>query len=818
MIPSKGHAGIGVAPSKALWSNAAVRNQKAKLATDYQDLLRLLSSSETDTVGCYSIGPTIAEGTYGKVKLGKHLLTGAEVAIKKIPKAHVPLVTREIHHHRQLIHPNIAKLLEIHKDSTHIYVITEYCSHGELYDKLVEIGRCSEDQARRWFDQILSAVGYCHERNIVHRDLKLENILLDDRDNIKLCDFGFTREAENRRMLESFCGSMAYSAPEIVLCKKYTGPEADVWSLGVILYALVTGQLPFDDDNDVALQRKILNCEYSMPAHLSEENQDLLRRILKLEPTERLTIEQIRMHGWMRIFAELPDLVLTDEPSPLILPAARAVTAKSDKPVGAEALFAKREQLQNLILSQSSSDPTTHTSSQQSSPRNFGYKSSRHPMAFATSPAAARHPNARFNSIRLASGNLHPTYRSDAANCHSNHFVIKDPLEGRLLTLLDAAGFDVMSIQRSVQNGEANSSSALWFLLLNKLQKEERSSRKRVNSDASSSITTSDTSNNIPMDLAFPNGDGGDAPAYGHPLRAHGFLPLLSTTGDDASERTRFSYLTEASTQTDPEMKLTTAPIAVPRRENRAKTSDSPSSTPRRRVQSRNMKLNEKKKEAGGSPGNGGWLSSMRSWFAGRQVEQIGFKELRKTRSKDTDRRYHSMRGRRTSQETRRLRRSISQDPFPADMPASFASDSEDLTIGATAKVNATPRWEAIFAERTPAPSQEDSKMVNDGKLIGSASDLNRQHNLSDQSALDDTPRNFRNLTLDIGPTSEIHTSISHTPESPKESPTTPPLALMGIHATGTVKAPSTLAEHKLHSMAGDSSTRKSEADHFDVT
>ncbi|KAI8874533.1 Pkinase-domain-containing protein, partial [Backusella circina FSU 941] len=204
--------------------NSVTHNQQAKLAIDYNELLKELSSHEMTSVGCYAIGDTIGEGTFGKVKKGVHKLTGRQVAIKKISKQHAPMMAREIHHHRQLKHPNIIMLYEMITTESTIHIISEYAPNGDLLDALTDCGRCDEHRVRKWVHQLTDAISYCHTRGIVHRDLKLENILLDMDDNVKICDFGFARFAQKNQYLETFCGSLSYSAPEIILRKKYTGP------------------------------------------------------------------------------------------------------------------------------------------------------------------------------------------------------------------------------------------------------------------------------------------------------------------------------------------------------------------------------------------------------------------------------------------------------------------------------------------------------------------------------------------------------------------------------------------------------------------
>ncbi|KAF9134193.1 hypothetical protein BGW39_007807 [Mortierella sp. 14UC] len=269
------------------------------LAADLNDLFKDLQSNQVKTVGNYHLGQLVGQGTYGKVKLATHALTGQQVAVKIVAKSHAAIITREIYHWRCLTHPYIAHLHEVLTTENKIYLVTEYCPNGELLEALIRDGRCKPSLAKRWFRQICLAIQYCHSRKIVHRDLKLENILLDSQNNIKLIDFGFTRECESKKLLESYCGSAAYTAPEIIVGKKYSGPEADIWSLGVILYTLLAGYLPFDDDNETVVQDKIVDLDYEMPNELfSKDAQDLIQSILKEDPKERFTIEQILAHSW----------------------------------------------------------------------------------------------------------------------------------------------------------------------------------------------------------------------------------------------------------------------------------------------------------------------------------------------------------------------------------------------------------------------------------------------------------------------------------------------------------------------------------------
>jgi serine/threonine protein kinase len=300
---------------------SVVQNHKAHLATAYNELGRELASTKFKVVGNYTLGKVIGEGNfsllflpqiisyfpgaYGKVRLGTHRLTSTRVAIKQIPKALSATLTREIHHHRQLHHPHVAQLYEVIATENSIWLVTELCSGGELFDYLTEKGRISEEEARHIFGQICLAVNYLHEKGIVHRDLKLENVLLDERCRIKLGDFGFTREFDRGAYLETYCGTTGYAAPEMLEGRKYLGPgnsfisqrfdradispEVDVWSLGVIFYCLLTGGLPFDDDNESVMRAMVIRGEFEDPEWLSDGSFTLLLCIFVLKALARCT-------------------------------------------------------------------------------------------------------------------------------------------------------------------------------------------------------------------------------------------------------------------------------------------------------------------------------------------------------------------------------------------------------------------------------------------------------------------------------------------------------------------------------------------------
>ncbi|XP_058511453.1 MAP/microtubule affinity-regulating kinase 3 isoform X6 [Ochotona princeps] len=213
-----------------------------------------------------------------------------------------------------LNHPNIVKLFEVIETEKTLYLIMEYASGGEVFDYLVAHGRMKEKEARAKFRQIVSAVQYCHQKRIVHRDLKAENLLLDADMNIKIADFGFSNEFTVGSKLDTFCGSPPYAAPELFQGKKYDGPEVDVWSLGVILYTLVSGSLPFDGQNLKELRERVLRGKYRIPFYMSTDCENLLKRFLVLNPIKRGTLEQIMKDRWINAGHEEDELKPFVEP------------------------------------------------------------------------------------------------------------------------------------------------------------------------------------------------------------------------------------------------------------------------------------------------------------------------------------------------------------------------------------------------------------------------------------------------------------------------------------------------------------------------
>nr|XP_043902648.1 MAP/microtubule affinity-regulating kinase 3a isoform X19 [Solea senegalensis] len=307
---------------KATESHTSHGNGRQEISTrSSRTGVRTRSSEEPQQphVGNYRLLKTIGKGNFAKVKLARHILTGREVAIKIIDKTQLnpnslQKLFREVRIMKILNHPNIVKLFEVIETERTLYLVMEYASGGEVFDYLVAHGRMKEKEARAKFRQIVSAVQYCHQKHIVHRDLKAENLLLDADMNIKIADFGFSNEFTMGNKLDTFCGSPPYAAPELFQGKKYDGPEVDVWSLGVILYTLVSGSLPFDGQNLKELRERVLRGKYRIPFYMSTDCENLLKRFLVLNPSKRGTLEQIMRDRWINTGFDEDELKPYTEP------------------------------------------------------------------------------------------------------------------------------------------------------------------------------------------------------------------------------------------------------------------------------------------------------------------------------------------------------------------------------------------------------------------------------------------------------------------------------------------------------------------------
>ncbi|XP_053346558.1 serine/threonine-protein kinase BRSK2 isoform X2 [Clarias gariepinus] len=261
------------------------------------------AAQHANYVGPYRLEKTLGKGQTGLVKLGIHCVTCQKVAIKivnreKLSESVLMKVEREIAILKLIEHPHVLKLHDVYENKKYLYLVLEHVSGGELFDYLVKKGRLTPKEARKFFRQIISALDFCHSHSICHRDLKPENLLLDEKNNIRIADFGMASLQVGDSLLETSCGSPHYACPEVIRGEKYDGRKADVWSCGVILFALLVGALPFDDDNLRNLLEKVKLGVFHMPHFIPPDCQNLLRGMIEVDASKRLTLEQIQKHTW----------------------------------------------------------------------------------------------------------------------------------------------------------------------------------------------------------------------------------------------------------------------------------------------------------------------------------------------------------------------------------------------------------------------------------------------------------------------------------------------------------------------------------------
>ncbi|KAL8120424.1 hypothetical protein AgCh_017559 [Apium graveolens] len=260
-------------------------------------------------VGKYELGRTLGEGNFGKVKFAKNLDSGHSFAVKILDKSRIvdhriiDQIKREIGTLKLLRHPNVVRLHEVIASKTKIYMVLEYVDGGELFERIALNGKLTEAAGRKMFQQLIDAVTYCHKKGVFHRDLKLENVLVDADGNIRISDFGLSALPQHFRddgLLHTTCGSPNYVAPEVVRNKGYDGATSDMWSCGVILYVILTGYLPFDDRNLAVVYQKIFKGNVNFPKGLSTGAKNLIRRILDPNPRTRITIAEIKEDQWFK--------------------------------------------------------------------------------------------------------------------------------------------------------------------------------------------------------------------------------------------------------------------------------------------------------------------------------------------------------------------------------------------------------------------------------------------------------------------------------------------------------------------------------------
>ena len=273
--------------------------------------------------GPYTLGETLGEGAFAKVKLATHIITKEKIAIKIIDKAKllkdnfdIKRVKKEISILKKIHHKNIIQLYEILESKHNLYIVMEYCEGRELFDYIVKHKQLKEKEACKFFQQLINGVQYIHKEGIIHRDLKPENILLDSNLNIKISDFGLSTFYTKGQLLSTPCGTPSYAPPEMLRGEQYNGEESDIWSCGIILYAMLCGALPYAESKEDVICKKILTHGYVIPSFLSRSAIDLINGMMEIDPKKRFTIEQIIKHPWFNLVKPemRPGLSSTQEP------------------------------------------------------------------------------------------------------------------------------------------------------------------------------------------------------------------------------------------------------------------------------------------------------------------------------------------------------------------------------------------------------------------------------------------------------------------------------------------------------------------------
>ena len=329
-----GEEGKDMAGSGSAASLVAAEEDKAQLLRIVKLSYRSSGVPPITTSEFYRFGRMLGKGAFGKVSLAIHKLTGLKVAIKSIDKAYMKdehrrrKVFQEVFTMRRIRHHNVIRLFEVFESSRHFNMVLEYCGGGDLLQFVKTRIRLPESEAVLIFQQILESVRVCHSKNIIHRDVKLDNVLIDSTyRTAKLCDFGVSRMVKPGQRINDQCGTPAYIAPEIIADRGYEGFPVDVWSLGVLLYAMVTGTVPFRAKSMADLHKLILRGKFDIPEHVSDAGRSLIEGMLTLIPQQRMTLDQVARHPW--VLSSHEDLEMYESTMPRFLGAEPGLLDKS---------------------------------------------------------------------------------------------------------------------------------------------------------------------------------------------------------------------------------------------------------------------------------------------------------------------------------------------------------------------------------------------------------------------------------------------------------------------------------------------------------
>lgn len=284
-----------------------VRTTNKKIEGSLESPRSFTELASAGSIEEYTVGRQLGQGAYATVKYAIHKQTSRKVAVKTYDKIKLldPSRKKSVHREIQILgkleHPNIVKLFETIDAPRQLHLVLEYLAGGSLhyYLKRSPNRHFTESESKRLFRQILSAMEYCHSMNVTHRDLKLENILLDDRRNIKLIDFGFATCFPNDRKAKIFCGTPSYMSPEIVARKDYYGPPADIWALGVLLFVMMSGSYPFKGRDDKDLYRKIIRGQFEIPQVITAAPRALIHRMMSVDPSRRPSVKELLSDAWL---------------------------------------------------------------------------------------------------------------------------------------------------------------------------------------------------------------------------------------------------------------------------------------------------------------------------------------------------------------------------------------------------------------------------------------------------------------------------------------------------------------------------------------